>query len=42
MTVKDIAEALEANEASARTIINRMAKRDHLVKVGDSWGLPAI
>ncbi len=42
MTVKDIAETLEANEASARTIINRMAKKNQLIKVGESWGLPEI
>ncbi|MBA7664170.1 hypothetical protein ES703_72225 [subsurface metagenome] len=42
MTVKAIAEVLEANEASARTIINRMAKKDQLVKVGEAWGLPAL
>jgi len=42
MTVKDIAEALEANEASVRTIINRMAKKTQLVKVGESWGLSVI
>ncbi len=42
MTVKDIGEALEANEASTRTIINRMAKKNQLVKVGESWGLSVI
>lgn len=42
MTVKGIAEVLEANEASTRTVIHRMAKRDQLIKVGDSWGLPAL
>lgn len=40
MPVKEIAEVLEANEASIRTIINRMAnKKGILVKVGESWGL---
>lgn len=39
MTVKEIAESLEANEASVRTIINRLSKRSFLVKVGESWGL---
>jgi len=38
-TVKEIAEVLEAKEASVRTIINRMAKKGRLVKLGDSWGL---
>lgn len=39
MTVKAIAEVLEANEATTRTAINRMAKKGQLIKVGDSWGL---
>lgn len=40
MTVKQIAEALEANEASTRTAIHRMAKKQNLlIKVGESWGL---
>ncbi len=39
LTVKDIAEVLEANEATVRTAINRMAKKAQLVKVGESWGL---
>jgi len=40
MPVKDIAERLEANEGSIKTIVNRMAKnKGLLVKVGDSWGL---
>jgi len=39
MTVKEIAEALEANEASVRTITNRLSKKDYLVKIGESWGL---
>jgi len=42
MTVKAIAEVLESNEASTRTIINRMAKKEILVKVGESWGLQAL
>lgn len=42
MTVKEIAEVLEANEASTRTIINRLAKKGILVKVGESWGLQAL
>lgn len=40
--IKDIAEALDANEASVRTAIsgaNRMAQKGELTKVGDSWGL---
>ena len=39
MTVKEIAEALEANEASVRTITNRLSKKGYLIKVGESWGL---
>ncbi|MFC1980259.1 AAA family ATPase [Chloroflexota bacterium] len=39
MTVKKIAEVLEANEASVRTITNRLSKKGHLIKVGESWGL---
>jgi len=39
ITVKAIAELLEANEATTRTAINRMAKKGQLTKVGDSWGL---
>jgi hypothetical protein len=42
MTVKEIAETLEANEASIKTIVNRMAKKGVTVKVGDSWGLIAL
>ncbi len=42
MPVKEIAEALEANEASIKTIVNRMAKKGVTVKVGDSWGLIAL
>jgi len=38
-TVKAIAEALEASEASVRTITNRMYHKNQLVKVGDAWGL---
>jgi hypothetical protein len=41
MPVKNIAEALEANEASIKTIVNRLAKKGVTVKVGDSWGLIA-
>jgi len=40
-TTKEIAETLEANEASTRTVINRLAKKEQLTKVGDSWGLKA-
>jgi len=41
-TVKGIAEALEANEASIKTVVNRLRKKDELVKVGDSWGLKTL
>jgi len=41
-TIKDIAEALEANEGSIKTVVNRMKQRDQLIKVGDSWGLQAL
>ena len=39
MTVKDIAETLETNEPSARTVIYRMKQRGQLIKIGESWGL---
>ncbi len=39
MSVKEIADGLDANEASIRTIINRLKEKGYLVKVGDSWGL---
>ena len=39
MPIKDIAGALEANEASIKTIIYRLAKKGVTVKVGESWGL---
>ena len=38
-TVKEIAEVLEANEATTRTAINRMSNKGYLIKVGESWGL---
>jgi len=40
-TTKEIAETLEANEASTRTVINRLARKEQLTKVGDLWGLKA-
>jgi len=42
MTVKGIAEALEANEGSVKTIVNRLAKRGVTVKIGESWGLSTL
>lgn len=39
-TVKAIAEALDANEASIRTITNRLYHKKQLAKIGDSFGLP--
>jgi len=42
MSVKDIAGELEANEASIKTIVNRMAKKGVTVKVGEAWGLQAL
>ena len=39
MPVKQIAEALEANEGSIKTALHRLAKKEVTVKVGDSWGL---
>lgn len=41
-SVKEIAEALEANEGSVKTTLNRMAGREITVKVGDLWGLKAL
>lgn len=40
MPVRDIAYALDANEGSVKTIVNRLGKRGEATKVGDSWGLP--
>lgn len=42
MPIKDIAGALEANEASIKTVIYRLAKKDITVKIGESWGLKAL
>jgi len=42
MTVKDIAGALDANEGSIKTIVNRLAKDGITVKTGESWGLIAL
>jgi len=42
MTVKEIADALEANEGSVKTIVNRLAGKEITVKIGDSWGLKAL
>ncbi len=40
MTIKQITEGLEANEATIRTAIYRMSKKGQLTKVGlDCWGL---
>jgi len=42
MPVKEIAEALEANEASIKTVVNRMAKKGVTIKIGNTWGLQAL
>jgi len=42
MMVKQIAETLDANEGSVKTIVNRMAKKGVTVKIGESWGLTAL
>lgn len=42
MTVKQIADALGANEGSVKTIVNRLAKDDVTIKIGESWGLKAL
>lgn len=39
MTLKDIAETLEHREPSIRTVLNRLKKKQVLVKVGEEWGL---
>ena len=39
MPVRQIAEALEANEGSIKTALHRLAKKDITVKVGESWRL---
>ena len=42
MKVKDMAEVLDANEGSIKTIVNRLGKKGITVKVGESWGLKAL
>jgi len=42
MPVNDIAAALEANGGSVKTTLNRLAKKEITVKVGDSWGLKVL
>ena len=42
MNIKDIAERLDHNEASVRTVIYRMNKKDILIKVGEAWGLKEL
>jgi len=42
MPIKEIAKALNANEASIRTAIHRLAKKNQSIKVGESWGLPEM
>jgi len=39
MEIKDISEALDANESTTRTAVNRLSKKKELIKVGNSWGL---
>jgi hypothetical protein len=39
MPTKQISENLEANEHSVRTVLNRMAKKSTIIKVGELWGL---
>jgi len=39
MPVKDIAGALEANEGSVKTIVNRLAQKGATIKIGESWRL---
>jgi len=42
MPVNQIAESLEANGGSVKTILNRLAKKDITVKTGDSWRLKVL
>ena len=42
MPVKDIADTLDANEGSVKTTLNRLAKKEITVKVGELWGLKAL
>ena len=42
LSVKEVAELLDANEATIRTAISRMAKKKQLIKVRDKWGLIMI
>ncbi len=44
MPVKEIAEALEANEGSVKVTVNRLAKKEvgGTVKMGDLWGLKEL
>jgi len=39
MTVKEIAEALDAKEDSVRTTLHRMAVRKQVIQIGDKWAL---
>jgi hypothetical protein len=42
MTVKGIAESLDANEGSVKTTLNRLAKKGTTIKTGELWGLKAL
>jgi len=42
MTVKGIAEGLDANEGSVKTTLNRLAKKGITTKTGDRWGLRVL
>jgi hypothetical protein len=37
--VREISVALDINEATTRTAVYRMAKKDQLIKIEDKWGL---
>ena len=39
MTIKELASALEGNEGSIRTAVNRLSDKEVVTKVGEAWGL---
>jgi len=39
MMIKELTDVLDANEATIRTAINRLAKKGEVIKIGDAWGL---
>lgn len=42
MSVREIAEIIDANEGSVKTTLNRLAKKEVTDKIGELWGLKAV